>query len=204
MNYAIIALDPLTLISEFWSIPDPVLWPDGSASHAVAPGFQYEGWKFVAATVVGTRSEFYDAAPPNTLSFDGALLTVTPTFTAHDLASVKVTLRTRVDAAAELIRQGTITSGPGQAMVYLQKQAEAQACLKDGAPDTANYPLLAATLGIEGATVTDIAKLVAATSAAWTTKAAQVERVRLAGKFAVDAAITVDAAAAAFSALVWP
>lgn len=204
MNYAVITLNPFAVVKEFDHAPEPLVWPNGDATHGVSPGLDYLQWRFVAATNVAPPNEFYTPTDPRSITFDGTTLLVTQTFAPRDLGIVKSMLSTRIDDAAEAVRQNTITSGSGQAMVYLQKQIEAQLCIKDQSPDPVNYPLLSATVGIEGATVTDVANLVAGLAAAWTTKAAQIERVRLTAKAAITAVNSVDEAVAAYAAVSWP
>ena len=53
-----------------------------------------------------------------------------------------------VDAGAEAERGKYITSGAGQAMTYQQKAAEAKAFTEAETPDEADYPMLAAEVGI--------------------------------------------------------
>ena len=118
-----------------------------------------------------------------------------------------------VDRKAEAMREGLMTPGIGQAMEYQEAQAEAAAALS--APSNASavlYPMLAASIGVDidpstKAPATDVlgvARAVNATHDAWVTAGAAIRKARLGGKAAIDAAGTVAAAAAAYSAIVWP
>src|SRR5690606_7611681 len=97
-----------------------------------------------------------------------------------------------------------ITGGSGQAMAYLQKAMEATAYLAATDPDPADYPLLAAEVGITGETLADVAAVVDAHYQAWRVIGAAIEQARLGAKAAVDAAETAEDAQAAYDAIVWP
>lgn len=107
---------------------------------------------------------------------------------------IKSEIKARLDAAAENERLKYITSGSGQAMTYQQKAAEAAACLADTDPDPADYPLLAAEIGITGATLEDVADAVCAAHQAWRVIGAQIEAARLGGKAAIDGAPSAESA----------
>lgn len=120
------------------------------------------------------------------------------------LDEVKADLKNHLDAAAETERLKYITPGAGQAMTYQQKAAEAAACLVDIDPDPADYPLLAAEIGITGATLTEVAQTVYDAHQTWRVIGAQIEAARLGGKAAIDAAETTEDAHTAFDAVAWP
>lgn len=132
-----------------------------------------------------------------------SVVTIRP-LTADELAAQKVDLKTRLDAAAETERLKYITPGAGQAMTYQQKATEAAACLADTDPDPADYPLLAAEIGITGATLAEVAQAVHDAHQTWRVIGAQIEAARLGGKAAIDAADTEEDAQAAFGAVTWP
>lgn len=102
-----------------------------------------------------------------------------------DLTPIKEAAKLEVDAAAEAYRLKWITPGSGQAMVYQEKAAQARAVLA-GEPGT--YPLIEAEIGITGDTAEEVAQIVLATAAQWTTIAAAIEATRLATKRAIDQA----------------
>lgn len=156
-------------------------------------------------TVEGTR--FTEIAAADLVAVYGVSeATVLPAF--------KAALGVRVDAVAEDLRSKITTPGAGQAMEYLQVQTEAYTAL-NGSADKATadtYPMLAATIGIDvdpstNAPATDVlgvARSVQQQFNAWLKVGAAIRRGRLAGKLAIDAATTLDAAAAACDAIVWP
>ena len=110
----------------------------------------------------------------------------------------------RVDAAAEKKRQEFITStGPGQAMVYMQKFAEAAACLADASPDPSKYPLLNATIGIDGDTVVAVAESVRSKTQSWLEVAAQIEKLRIGAKRTLRKAEKTADVIAAYQSVDW-
>ena len=125
-----------------------------------------------------------------------------------DLETAKARARQVIDEAAERVRARVVTPGAGQAMVYERKAQEAEALQEDPDPQSADYPILAASVGIEGATLADVAAVVIARRDAWRALAGQVEAVRLTAKQAVDAvepgAGAVAAVAAVLKDLAWP
>ncbi|MFG1417005.1 hypothetical protein V5F38_04205 [Xanthobacter sp. V0B-10] len=120
-----------------------------------------------------------------------------------DLSALKATLCTQIDAAAEAERARYITPGAGQAMTYQTKAAEALALAADHAPDPSAYPLLSAEIGITASDLAGVGAVVRAAYAAWQVIGAGIERARLAGKAAVQAA-SDEAEARAAAAVEWP
>lgn len=120
------------------------------------------------------------------------------------LPLLKASLKARLDADAEAERLRYITAGAGQAMTYQQKAAEAAACLADPEPDPADYPLLAAEIGITAETLAGVATVVHGQHQAWRVIGGLIEGARLNGKKEIDAAPTAEAAQAAFDAVEWP
>lgn len=116
------------------------------------------------------------------------------------LEDIKDTLKVRLDADAERERLKYITPGAGQAMTYQQKAAEAAACLADPDPDPADYPLLAAEIGITGADLLDVATVVAGQHQAWRVIGSMIEAARLGGKAAIENATSAEDAQTAFEA----
>lgn len=120
------------------------------------------------------------------------------------LVTLKDDLRRAVDAAAEAERLKYISAGAGQAMTYARKVDEARMADTEVNPEPADYPLLAASLGIDGATIADIADVVLQMDAAWTQIGAAIETVRLATKKAISDAADAATAKAAYNAIAWP
>lgn len=129
---------------------------------------------------------------------------------AVSLAALKISLKTRLDADAETERLKYVTPGAGQAMEYQQAAAEAEALLTaialdpDYEPDPELYPMLAASIGIDGGTLAEVAATVAAMHGQWRQIGSAIRAARLAGKAAIDAAETAEDAQAAFDAVEWP
>lgn len=136
---------------------------------------------------------------------DGAWVHVPP-----PLDGVKAALKARLDADAEAERLKYVTPGAGQAMEYQQAAAEADEMLTaiavdpDYEPDPEIYPMLAASIGIDGDTLADVAATVAAMHGQWRQIGSAIRAARLAGKQAIDAATTAEDAQAAFDAVAWP
>lgn len=129
------------------------------------------------------------------------------------LAAVQSWLKEQVDSRAEDLRLRLITPGSGQAMEYQQAYAQAVAAQAAGSSATAaDYPMLAATIGIDldpetKAPATDVlgvARSVAQAYEACVAFGAMVRAARLKGKAAIDAATTVAAAGDAYDAIAWP
>ena len=126
------------------------------------------------------------------------------------LAEAKAAAKVRVDVAAEQTRMLYITPGSGQAMTYSEKLAEARLILisqqtadaadaMDAATLQATYPMIAACVGVDGATPSTVATTVVGKWAAWAQVGAMIEKKRRAAGAAIEAATTVDAVTAAAS-----
>lgn len=121
------------------------------------------------------------------------------------LTSIKRELAAEIDAQAEAARMAVLTPGTGQAQEYAQVALEASAVLMVASPALADYPMLAASIGVESPrTGNDAADLKAAAQAVMQRKQAcygalvAIRRKRLEAKAAVKAARTeADARAAA-------
>jgi len=127
-----------------------------------------------------------------------------PVDSAAVLASLKGRLGASIDEQAEGLRLKYLTPGVGQSMIYERKAREAHAFLADPAPDPANYPVLAASIGIEGNTLADVAALVVARETQWAAIGAQIENVRLRAKAGIAVATTIAAAQLAHDSVAWP
>jgi hypothetical protein len=110
----------------------------------------------------------------------------------------------QIDNKAEELRSKFLTKGDGQKIVYQHKVEEAQAYKAATEHDPAHYPLLVASIGIEGDTLAAVVQRVLDMHGAWKRAAASIETARLGGKKAVKAAKTMDEANAAFAAIMWP
>jgi hypothetical protein len=163
---------------------------------SVKPGFRW-----IAVETDGKRET--DADTLSAPAYDAQTGRVVQVYVPPSLESYKSMLRGQVDAKAESLRLQYITAGQGQAMVYQRKAVEARAILSDANPDPANYPILSASVGIEGKDIAEVAALVRATEDAWAAIAAKIETVRLGGKAAIASAETLADAQAAYDAIDW-
>jgi hypothetical protein len=130
-----------------------------------------------------------------------------------DLAALKAMLRTQVDFDAARERLKYISPGAGIEMTYLEKHAQAQAVLALGevaanalteAERIAQFPTLAASVGIEAPTLYACAHLVSQRYEFYATISYPIETARLAGKKAIADAADAAAAQAAYGAITWP
>jgi hypothetical protein len=206
MSYAIVQVEPFQIVQTFPGDypPEPVSWPDGAVTHGVAAGVSHGGWKLARRVFTpDPPNEFYElsGAVP---SFDGEVLTVTQNWLPRALESVKSELAARIDDTAEALRQRYITPGFGQAMTYLQKLSEARAAANDPEASSEKYPLLSASVGLDGDTIIDVATFVLSTSKQWTDVSAKIEMTRLSAKRSIKNAASVDDAVAVLSAMNWP
>ena len=124
--------------------------------------------------------------------------------TAEKLDALKVRLQADIDRDAERERLRYVTPGAAQQAVYVAKEDEARRASTEQSPDPADYPLLAASVGLEGATVSEVAGVVLATATAWRQIAGAIEAARLGTKAAIAAATTEAGARAAAAAVAWP
>nr|WP_319389627.1 hypothetical protein [uncultured Cohaesibacter sp.] len=109
------------------------------------------------------------------------------------------TINTKI--AAE--RAALLTDMVGQEMIYLAKEAEAKAWQAATNPDLADYPLLAAEVGITANDADTLAALWLSMADQWRQTAARLEAIRLKAKADVGAAQTLDAVASAEDGIVW-
>lgn len=120
------------------------------------------------------------------------------------IGAVKEYLKASIDAAAEAERLKYITAGTGQAMTYQRKVQEAHAATAEQDPDPADYPLLSASIGIDGPDLAAVAAVILGMDAAWAQIGAAIEAVRLSTKKTIDEAVDEAAARAAADAAIWP
>lgn len=118
------------------------------------------------------------------------------------LDALKIGLKAAIDVAAEAERMKYITAGAGQAMTYARKVEQARAAQADADPHPGDYPLLDASVGIDGDDVLDVAATVLTMDAAWEQIGAAIEAARLNAKQAINEAETAGAARAVTP--VWP
>lgn len=120
------------------------------------------------------------------------------------LDKIKAALKVTVDTAAEAERKKYITPGEGQAMTYQRKVEEAKRAILEEEPTADDYTMLAASLGVDGETVKEVATVVLAMDAAWAVIGAGIEKIRMNTKKDIDDAASAEAANAIVDAIVWP
>lgn len=123
---------------------------------------------------------------------------------AETLDQVKDRLKRWVDTSAETERKKYITPGEGQAMTYQRKVEEAKRAILEEEPAAVDYPMLAASVGVDGDTVKEIATIVLAMDAAWAVIGSAIEKTRLSVKKAIDEAASAETANMVANAVVWP
>ena len=121
-----------------------------------------------------------------------------------ELDAKKITAKSNIDRWAGHIRSDYISLGSGQDLAYLVKENDARVCLADPSPDATDYPMIAAEVGITGATLTDVATAVVTKANEWKIISGAIEAVRLGTKQAVDAATTEAEVDAVCAAINWP
>jgi hypothetical protein len=181
--------------------PDRIPLPNGDHVHGARAGDQLGNWRFV--------ERWAEEGTQDTATFDGTKLMITK---AVDLVQRKKQLSAMVDDAAEATRLKYITPGAGMMLTYQEKFAQATAVNTMGESGAnsmtaqqraAVFPLLDASVGIEAATLWDVAQLVLARYAAFAQLARVIEQKRLAGKKAISDASDVASAKAAYEAITW-
>ncbi len=97
-----------------------------------------------------------------------------------------------VNGTVAAIRRRYITDISGQEMLYLQKRDEARAYMAawspEADPDTADYPLIEAEVGVTAPSAYELAQLWLNLSALYVAVAASLETARLTAVYAIEAA----------------
>lgn len=164
------------------------------------------------ADALSWRVDYSDDATDSDKSAGAAFLSGLDAV-SFELALLRSALRNRVDQDAEACRQQYITPGAGMTMMYQEKFSQAQAVDALGQATAnaltleervAQYPTLAASVGIEAATLWDCAQLVIARYEAFAALSNVIEGKRLAGKLAISNASDAATAQAAYEAITWP
>jgi hypothetical protein len=147
-----------------------------------------------------------DQVQPGWVLVDGEF--APPPALPMNLSALKVALKSQIDEAAERERLKYITPGSGQALEYQQAAAEATILLAAIAsdpqhePDPDDYPMLMASIGLDGETLMVVATTVATMHRQWQAVGSAIRSARLAAKKAIDEA--PDEAAARAVQPVWP
>jgi hypothetical protein len=131
---------------------------------------------------------------------------------AELLAQAKQEGKRRIDAQAERVRNSALTPGAGQAMVYLQKEKEAERFGTDANPLPENYPYAVAEVGITphpqtgqvAETWQEVIAIFAFTAGMWNQGGPAVEQARRSAKYAIDQAQSEAEIEAVIEGVVWP
>jgi hypothetical protein len=113
-----------------------------------------------------------------------------------DMKALKLAAEAQLDGAAETIRGSFITLGSGQAMVYSQKEKEAEMVAANPGITAAEVPHIANEATAAGITLLDQAAIVLTMANKWRDISSRIEIVRLDGKAKMRAATTPAAVAA--------
>jgi len=174
-------------VQEFHRLPKKLTIPGVGNVHGVSPGWtDHGGWTLV---------EFTPPEPP-----------------PPSLDDLKLKLKRNIDQTAEEIRLKHITPGVGMSLTYREKLEQAEEVIAQGqqaidamdsAQEIATYPTLAASVGIEAATLWGCAQTVIAKYQAWATLSHEIEKRRLGGKKSIADASDYASAQAAYDAVSW-
>lgn len=104
-----------------------------------------------------------------------------------------------IDAQIGEVRRQFITALPGQEMIYLEKEVEARALLSAPQVDLADYPFIAAEVGITGETGEQVAQVILNLAAQWRVIGSGLERLRISMKDNLQRATSVAQVEAAMS-----
>ncbi|PYE87390.1 hypothetical protein [Phyllobacterium leguminum] len=189
----------------YWRADDGRVFSSARQAIVDADDEEYLGWRNDARQP--TPWPLDDAGQQT----DAALQAVLTPFGLYvGLAEAKAGHKAAVDQAAERERKKYITPGEGQAMEYQQAATEAIAYLAaleadpKYEPEPGAYPMLEASIGIDGDTLAEVATTVAAMHTQWQMIGSAIRTVRLAAKAAVGAAESVEAAQAVLDGIKWP
>lgn len=151
--------------------------------------------KMYASIFAGGKAALEEYSAERQAAREAEIAAATPTLSDIRKAAIE-----QIDAAAEAARLRFITGGAGQAMTYQTKLEQARK-LQAGEPGP--FPMLLASVGVEGETVQDVAALVIATYDAWEPIGAQIENLRLTAKRDINEA-SADAIPGIVAGIAWP
>lgn len=201
---AIVRIDPLAVVRRFDGVPARIYVPGVIDVHLPRIGFEARGHRLVNEVIAGSPPHEYSEFASETLSLNGNTLTRTLNWADPPLADVKAQLKAKIDRQAEKERLKHITDGCGQALEYERVRREIVAYNADASPTEAEYPMLAASIGVDGVDLAAVVATVSARESAWTTVGAAIRGVRLKAKRDIDAATTAKDAVDVWKAVTWP
>lgn len=220
MSFALVQANPFQVVELFPNptAPDPIMWPDGAATHGVTPPFQHGPWVFAQAVYGPAKPNEFYSLQGVTPSFDGTIVTMTQTWVPIGLGTAQNVLTQRINLAAESARLQFITGGAGQSMIYNEKLIESRdlqtwlLANPGQTPPPSQYPLLFSTVGIEqkldgsgvSTSIVDVMTIVLTMAAGWITAGAKIETARFSAIMSISGAQTVDQASAIYNSVTWP
>lgn len=131
---------------------------------------------------------------------------------SESLSDAKIRLKAMVDFLAENYRMNFITAGFGQSLTYDEKRKQAEEVLGLGetaanalseADGISQYPTLYASVGKEGATLFDCAKVVNTQVSQWKALSYTIENKRLQAKIDIDKITDIAAGETIVSSINW-
>ncbi len=207
MSFALVQVSPFSVLNFFLGglPPDPVLWPDGAVTHATVVGFARGNWMFCNTTATPAQPGPLFTLGSSTPFLAGSTVTYTQVWTPPSLATVQSAFLQQIHSGAEArLQLISAIIGGGQAVVHQRKITEAMTLANDPSPNSVNYPMLSALVGVQGSTLGAVGTAILNAVGVWVPAAAQIEAARVGGVLAVSAATTLLGAASAFNAITWP
>ncbi|SHI80581.1 hypothetical protein SAMN02745911_1226 [Aureimonas altamirensis DSM 21988] len=157
----------------YWLADDGRLFSSAVQAEVAADDAAYTEWSESNRATAWPRDEEGNQT-------DAALQEVLATYgLAVGMDRRKAALSQAIDDRAEAERLRWITPGAGQAMTYARKVEEAKAVQSATSPKAADYPMLAASIGLDGKTIKEVADTILEMDAAWATVGAAIEKRRL-------------------------
>lgn len=120
-----------------------------------------------------------------------------------DLENYKQIVKKTIDQQAEDTRLKYLTPGSGQAMVYNEKNIQAQVFLNDQSPTAEKYPMIYGEVGITANTATEVAQIVLGMYQQWKVLGATIETIRLTAKKQIDDATTLQQCRDILASITW-
>lgn len=119
-----------------------------------------------------------------------------------DVATYRTYAQNVVESETRAVRLMLVTDLPGQDMLYLRKEMEADSylALSEEPADLTDFPLMAAEVGVTAPSALELAGLWSDMSVAWRAAAGPLENARMTAKNAIDEAETAQAITAALDA----
>ena len=109
----------------------------------------------------------------------------------QNLETTRTESSVEVDRVCGEILAQYLTQAPGQAMVYLAKEAEAKDFIKDTAPAMVEYPFVMADMDGSGLGANQVCQIILNKSQLWRRVGSSIERARMIAKTAIEAATTI-------------